>query len=102
MQKVTEPPEHDTLFKEVFDYCTLEAAYEAAFLYLDDDIPYNAEEWLINLQNHLVWGSYGPGENPNMDVVVLSAIDIILKRYSLRSTDAGEEIGYIVDYLTLV
>lgn len=49
------------LYEELYDYATLEAAYEAAFLYLDD-APEDSEAWLINLQNHLVWRSYEPGQ----------------------------------------
>lgn len=55
------------LYEELYDYATLEAAYEAAFLYLDD-APEDSEAWLINLQNHLVWRSYEPGQNPDEDM----------------------------------
>lgn len=47
-----------SLYSEVYDYSTLEAAYEAAFLYLTGDMPEGIEEWLMNLHNHLVWQSY--------------------------------------------
>lgn len=85
---------------EVYDFAVLESAYESSYLYLGD-LPESAEEWLINLQNHLIWRSYQPGEDPDMDIVVLNAIGIILKRHSLRIEDAGLEIKTFVDVLTL-
>lgn len=78
----------------------LDAAFNAAYLYLNDPSD-SAEEWLINLQNHLVWRSYSPGEDPDMDIVVLEAIGLVLKRHSARAEDAGLEIKTIVDILTL-
>lgn len=89
------------LYAELYEYSTLEAAYEAAFLYLDD-VPENSEEWLINLQNHLIWRSYEPGKDPDMDCVVLSGVSILLKRHDLKTSDVSSpELRKIIDDLTL-
>lgn len=89
------------LYAEVYDYATLEAAYEAAFLYLDDPQE-DSEAWLINLQNHLIWRSYEPGEDPDLDCVVLSAVSILLKRHGISARDvASPELRNIIDTLTL-
>ena len=89
------------LYEEIYEYTALEAAYDAVYLLLDDP-PDSAEEWLVNLQNHLIWRSYKPGEVPDMDAVVLEAISTLLNRYSIRAEDAGADIERIVDVLTLI
>lgn len=89
------------LYEELYDYTTLEAAYDAAFLYLDD-APEDSEAWLINLQNHLVWRSYEPGQNPDEDSVVLTAIGNILKAHGLKSHEVKEpELRRVIADLTL-
>lgn len=89
------------LYAELYDYDTLEAAYEAAFLYLESP-PEDREPWLINLQNHLIWRSYEPGKDPDMDCVVLSGVSILLKRHGLKSRDVtSPELRQIIDDLTL-
>lgn len=87
------------LYQELYDYDTLYTAYEAAFIYLDISHE-NVEEWLINLQNHLVWNSYSTGNDPDSDTVVLSAIDILLKRHSLKISDITGRIAEIIGELT--
>lgn len=87
------------LYQELYGYGTLCDAYEAAFLYLDEPQE-NAEEWLINLQNHLVWGSYHTGNDPDSDTVVLSVIDILLKRHSLKISDTTGRVAEIIGELT--
>lgn len=89
------------LYKELFDYSTLETAYEGAFEYLSGEIE-DEEEWIINLQNHLIWRTYEPGEDPDMDCVVLTAISNILKSHGLRVGDLQEpELRRIIEDLTL-
>lgn len=82
----TGPPPSDPLYAEIYDYSTLEAAYEAVFLYLCE-LPDNAEEWLINLQNHLIWRSYKPHESEDADMVVFEAIIRTLKKHELKAKD---------------
>ena len=41
------------LYEELYDYATLEAAYEAAFLYLDD-APEDSEAWYEKMWNYTV------------------------------------------------
>ena len=77
------------LYAELYDYSVLEAAYEAAFLYLADP-PEAEEEWLINLQNHLIWRSYEPAADPDMDCVVLTAIDRLLKSHGLKAREVQD------------
>lgn len=89
------------LYEELYDYSTLEAAYEAVFLYLYE-VPEDSEAWLINLQNHLVWRSYEPGQNPDEDSVVLTAIGNILKTHGIKSHEVEEaELRRIIADLTL-
>jgi len=89
------------LYEELYDYTTLEAAYEAAFLYLYDT-PEDSEAWLINLQNHLIWQSYEPGQNPDEDSVVLTAIGNILKAHGIKCHEVREpELRRIIADLTL-
>ncbi|WP_195985395.1 hypothetical protein [Clostridium sp. D33t1_170424_F3] len=88
------------LYAELYDYDTLEAAFEAASLYLEGP-PEDSEPWLINLQNHLIWRSYEPGKDPDMDRVVLSGVSILLKRHSLTGCDVtSPELRRIIDDLT--
>lgn len=101
MQRMTGPPQNGPLYDEMLEYDTLEAAYEAAFLYLEG-VPDSTEEWLINLQNHLIWHSYDPGEDPDMDCVVLSAVSILLERHGIKARDIEDpELRRIIDILTL-
>lgn len=89
------------LYAELYSYDTLEAAYEAAFLYLESP-PEGCEPWLINLQNHLIWRSYEPGKDPDMDCVVMSGVSILLKRHGLAFRDVtSPELRRIIDDLTL-
>jgi len=90
-----------SLYAELYEYNTLEAAYEAAFLYLSDP-PEDEEVWLINLQNHLIWRSYRAAENPDEDCVVLTAIDRLLKSHGLKSHEVTDpDIRRIISDLTL-
>ena len=57
------------LCTETYDFDTMEAAYRAAFLF-NGELTYRIEEWLINLQNHLMWGSYEDGVDPMADIMV--------------------------------
>ena len=91
----------DPIYRKLYEYDHLEAAYQAAFDYLDD--PPEAEDaWLINLQNHLIWGSYFVGQDTNADVVVLEAITSLAVRLGLRAYDLTGETRRILDELTLV
>lgn len=85
----------DGLYAELYDYDTLEAAYEAAFPYLED-LPEDSEAWLINLQNHLIWRSYETGETPDFDTVILCAADIIAKRHGICGLSLPGRTGEIV------
>lgn len=90
------------LYAEVYDYSTLEAAYEAAFLYLSDVPEENGEEWLMNLHNHLVWKSYEVGKDPDEDCVVLTAIDHVLKAHGMTFHEVKEPVlRHIIEDLTL-
>ena len=89
----------DALYRELYQYETLEAAYETAFLYLRDP-PADEEPWLINLQNHLVWESYQTGDE-DRDTVLLEAMDIVMKRHGLRGWDLGGAFRRLHDELTL-
>lgn len=80
----------NNLYSEVYNYSILEAAYEAAFIYLSDRAVDGGEEWLMNLHNHLVWQSYEVGKDPDEDCVVLTAIDRVFKAHGLRLDDAEE------------
>ena len=89
-----------SLFAELYEYDTLEAAFEAAFLLLADP-PEDSEEWLINLQNHLIWRSYEPAADPDEDCVVLTAIGRLLKRHGLKSYEVEDpDIRRIIADLT--
>lgn len=88
------------VYAEVCNIATLEAAYDAAYEHIDYP-PDNAEEWIINLHNHLVWRSYTPGEDPTADTIILEAIASTLKRYAIQPNDAGTEIEKIINTLTL-
>ncbi|MEG2679468.1 MAG: hypothetical protein RR949_05955, partial [Oscillospiraceae bacterium] len=59
-------------------------------------------ETIINLQNHLLWGSYEPGEDPDMDSITLVAIDIVSKRRGIRLFDAPGRSAAIVSELLTV
>ena len=77
------------LYEELYDYGTLETAFEGAYLYLSGEIE-DVEEWLINLHNHLVWQTYEACQDPDMDCVVLTAISNILKRHGLKAGEVQE------------
>ena len=96
----TSGPGPPSVYAEASEYDTLKAAYEAASTYLDFP-PDNSEEWLMNLHNHLVWRSYETGDDPAADTVVLSAIDLVIKRRGISPKDTDPETQRIIDYLTL-
>lgn len=73
-------PAADDFLLEVCDITTLRAAYELAEDGIEEE---HGEEWLINLQNHLIWNSYGHGNDPDADLVALHAIGIVLGRRGL-------------------
>jgi hypothetical protein len=88
------------IYDDICLYEVIEAAYENTYPYLDDP-PNDAEEWLINLHNHLVLHSYKPGRDPAHDTIVLSAIDSALKRRGIQVEDADKKTRKIINYLTL-
>lgn len=90
----------NALYRELYEYDTLEAALEAASLFLSGP-PGDREGWLINLQNHLVWRSYRVGEDPDCDAVVLEAIASVMSRHGLRARDLTGELRKLLDDLTL-
>ena len=61
------------------DCDALEAAYKETLPRLRV-APENAEEWIVNLHNHLVWGSYAPGADADADAIVLSAMNAALEQ----------------------
>lgn len=91
----------DPLLRMVSEYDGLAAAYTRSWEYLDDPLD-EPEEWLINLQNHLLWGSYQTGRDDNEDVVVLEAIVSMAQELGLRSCDITGPVRQILDELTLV
>ena len=76
----------DNLYQELYEYETLETALEAVSLLLSN-LPEDSEEWLINLQNHLVWRSYRVGEDLDRDAVVLEAACAVMRHHGLRARD---------------
>lgn len=91
------------LYKELYDYGTLENAFECAYLYLTGEYDEEErEEWLINLQNRLIWKEYEPGTDPDEDCVVLTAIQHLLKAHGMKSYEVEEpELRRIIADLTL-
>lgn len=77
-------PAGDDFLLEVCDIATLQAAYELVEDSTEED---HGEEWFINLQNHLIWGSYGRDYDPDADLVTLCAIDIIQRRHGLLRSE---------------
>ena len=69
--------------------------------YLNDPLD-EPEEWLINLQNHLLWGSYQTGRDDDEDVVVLEAIVSMAHKLGLGPYDLAGPVRRILDELTLV
>lgn len=59
----------------------------------------SAEEWLVNLQNHLMWGTYGLVDDENADLVVLYAIEAVRRRGLLFSEVPGRA-ACLLAYLT--
>ena len=90
----------NALYGELYEYDTLEAALEAASLFLSGP-PEDREGWLINLQNHLVWRSYRVSEDPDCDAVVLEAIASVMSRHGLRARDLTGVLRKLLDDLTL-
>lgn len=73
-------PAADDFLLEVCDIATLQSAYELAEDGIEED---HDEAWFINIQNHLIWNSYGHGEDLDADLVVLHAIGIVQERRGL-------------------
>lgn len=72
-----------TIFEQAVDYNNL----EKAFL----DVTGSAdEELVINLQNHLIWGSYKP-EGTLVDLVVEKAFLRVLFLYSQESQNRSSD-----------
>ena len=70
------------LYKSLCQYDGLEAAYNAASFTFDER-PGDVETWLINLQNHLIWRSYTPYEDPIADIVITRAVDMLLNNKNI-------------------
>ncbi|MGM9602433.1 MAG: hypothetical protein ACI3W5_12745 [Faecousia sp.] len=66
----------DETLLEVCDLSTLEAAMEEAEGQgIDLCIgSFSAEEWLINLQNHLIWGTIGKDGDESMSLVAVFSL----------------------------
>lgn len=90
----------DNLYQELYEYETLETALEAVSLLLSN-LPEDSEEWLINLQNHLVWRSYRVGEDLDRDAVVLEAACAVMRYHGLRARDLTGELRKLLNDLTL-
>ncbi len=90
----------DNLYQELYEYETLETALEAVSLLLSN-LPEDSEEWLINLQNHLVWRSYRVGEDLDRDAVVLEAACAVMRHHGLRARDLTGELRKLLNDLTL-
>ena len=91
----------DLLYRRLYEYQTLEAAYMVAFDYLEDPID-DPEPWLINLQNELIWNTYQVGRDADEDIVVLEAIVATAKSMNFGPYDITGEARRILDELTLV
>ena len=89
------------IYSDVYDYNTLEAAYNAASEYFDV-MPDNPEEWLINLQNHLMWRSYKPYDDDIADCVILEAISIVITKHGIKIVDTDPGTQSIIKMLTQV
>ena len=94
-------PCSDSLLRMVSEYDSLAAAYTKSWDYLNDPLD-EPEEWLINLQNHLLWGSYQTGRDDDEDVVVLEAIVSMAHKLGLGPYDLAGPVRRILDELTLV
>ena len=90
----------DNLYQELYEYETLETALEAVSLLLSN-LPEDSEEWLINLQTHLVWRSYRVGEDLDRDAVVLEAACAVMRHHGLRARDLTGELRNLLNDLTL-
>lgn len=94
-------PYLDFLMQEVSDYRTLETAYWDVADCLECP-PDELDAWLIELQNHLIWGSYLVAQDLDADAVVLEAIAHTAERLGLGAYDVTGEVRRILDELTLV
>lgn len=94
-------PSSDPLLLEVCGYENLEAALYYIYDHMNDPPgEEEEEEWLINLQNRLIWG-YEVGENEDHDTVVLEAIQFTMRDYNLSPAMLTGEVKRILDDLTL-
>lgn len=91
----------DAIYRMLYEYDHLEAAYWAVYEYLDNP-PESEDEWLINLQNHLIWETYQVCRDGDADTVVLEAITSLAVRLGLGPYDITGESRRILDELTLV
>lgn len=73
------------LYKELCDYDTLDKA-----LLSFDGSREMREEWLINLQDSLIWELYAPGNDPDTDRVVAAATANVLRRHALDTESVDE------------
>lgn len=95
--------QNDEFFQAVYEYENLsDARYRAIDALSDEAIDRPEEETIINLQNHLIWGSYDPGEDPDMDTITLTAIDIVRQRRGLRFSEIQGRAAIIVAALLTV
>lgn len=95
-------PPADDFFFELCDLATLEVALGELESQSTETCPgfLSAEEWLINLQNHLIWGTYGPADDENADLVVLYAIDAVRRRRGLLFSEVPGRAARLLAYLT--
>lgn len=78
-------PPVDDLLLEVCDYSTLSSALEeleGQGIEICPD-PLSAEEWTINLQNHLIWGTITKTGNKGHTLVAGLALCQVAKRHGV-------------------
>lgn len=82
-------------------YDILAEAYEESREYLSEPLD-EPDEWLINLQNHLLWHTYEVAVDEDADAVVLTAIGLVMKAKRIKANDLTGEVKAILNDLTLV
>lgn len=93
----------DPFMSEVCDLANLQAALDRAEKEgwdTGEELQPSAEEWLINLQNHLLWGTKSPDADGLDDFVALIAITLVCQRHGITPSQVEGQAARLLAYIT--
>ena len=97
------PRTPDPFMEEVCDLANLQAALDRAEEEgwdTEEELRPSTEEWLINLQNHLLWGTKSPDADGLDDFVAFIAITLACQRRGITLSQVEGQAARLLAYIT--